>query len=206
MKTLILFWGWTKTDQTHQCLIDSAPKNWQIININYQQSMPHGDIVKFNQSVLNFLKENKIKNFSLMGHSVGGALAAKFASLYPEKIDHLYIINSTGLPNSKTFFSWFGYFPNHSQKYAEPKPLLRILQHPLLHLRLALFSLFANLKNDFSKIKVPATIIWGEEDELLPLQTGEKIHQLIPNSKLIVLKGYTHDWIKEDPEKFWQNL
>lgn len=206
MKTLLLFWGWTRNDQTHLAITNSAPPDWKIEAINYQDFIPHGDINKFNGKVRNFLKKNNIRNFYLMGHSVGGGLAAKFATAHPEGIQHLYLIDTTGLANIKTFFSWFRYFPKHRNKYKETHPILRIIHHPILHLGLALFSLFGDLTQTISKIHIPTTILWGEKDELIPLEIGLKLRQLIPNSKLVILPNYTHDWVKQHPEKFWKNI
>lgn len=140
-----------------------------------------------------------------MGHSVGGALAAKFASAHPNLIEHLYLIDSTGIPTVTTFLSWFQSFPKH-QKHTEPHPIYRILTHPLLHFRIALFSLFTNLSSTFARITSPTTIIWGESDELIPLSVGHRIHKLIKNSKLITIKDYTHDWVKDHPDQFWKNV
>jgi pimeloyl-ACP methyl ester carboxylesterase len=53
-----------------------------------------------------------------------------------------------------------------------------------------------NLKDrtdDLKKIKVPVLIIHGEEDYLaLPRITGQELHKLIPNSKLIMIPGMGH--------------
>lgn len=203
-KTLILLWGWTSTDQTYQTILSSAPPGWKVYPLNYQQLIPHGNIKNLNNSILKFIKDHNIQEFSLMGHSVGGALAVNFASVHPANLQHLYLIDSTGLPNLKSLFSWFKNFPKLQS--SEPHPINRILEHPILHLRLAIFSIFGNLTNSLSLISVPTTILWGQKDEVVPVSIGQRIQSLIPNSNLKILKNYTHDWVKEHPELFWQNL
>ena len=52
------------------------------------------------------------------------------------------------------------------------------------------------IKSDISlnlnKISVPTLIIWGENDRILPLKDGEKMHELIKNSTLKIIKGARH--------------
>lgn len=43
-----------------------------------------------------------VKNFSLVGHSMGGMLATRYALMYPEQVRKLYLINPIGLEDYKT--------------------------------------------------------------------------------------------------------
>jgi len=36
--------------------------------------------------------------------------------------------------------------------------------------------------------------LWGKTDEILSLEYAEKLHKLLPNSKLIKVEG-NHDWL-----------
>jgi pimeloyl-ACP methyl ester carboxylesterase len=50
--------------------------------------------------------------------------------------------------------------------------------------------------------KLPILIIWGKEDEVLPLVDGEKTHSELKNSELLVLNGIGHVPHWEAPEEF----
>jgi pimeloyl-ACP methyl ester carboxylesterase len=41
-------------------------------------------------------------------------------------------------------------------------------------------------------MKMPTLVVWGEDDELIPLVVGERIHALIPGSVMQVVKGCGH--------------
>src|ERR1017187_3827453 len=41
-------------------------------------------------------------------------------------------------------------------------------------------------------LKMPVLIVWGAEDRITPLDESEKIHALIPQSKLVVVPGCGH--------------
>jgi pimeloyl-ACP methyl ester carboxylesterase len=41
-------------------------------------------------------------------------------------------------------------------------------------------------------IRQPTLVVWGAEDELIPLSVGEKIHEGIPDSSLAVIDECGH--------------
>jgi pimeloyl-ACP methyl ester carboxylesterase len=51
----------------------------------------------------------------------------------------------------------------------------------------------------YPQIKVPTLIIWGREDKIIPLENGERLHQAIKNSQLIVIDDCGHDPHEERP-------
>lgn len=54
-------------------------------------------------ALLNTLETNKI---SLWGHSMGGMLATRFALMYPDKVEKLYLVNPIGLEDWKIMTSY----------------------------------------------------------------------------------------------------
>jgi pimeloyl-ACP methyl ester carboxylesterase len=57
------------------------------------------------------------------------------------------------------------------------------------------------LISELSRITVPTFILWGREDKVIPLEVGERLHQLIPNSTLEVLEYCGHIPQEEKPEE-----
>jgi pimeloyl-ACP methyl ester carboxylesterase len=53
-----------------------------------------------------------------------------------------------------------------------------------------------------AKITRPTLLLWGAEDELIPLRFGETAHAAIPGSELVVLPGVGHIPSVEAPEGF----
>ena len=61
----------------------------------------------------------------------------------------------------------------------------------------AMFPVEPNL----SKIQLPALILWGREDRLIPLAAGNKLSSLIKDSKLVVFESCGHLPQEEMPER-----
>ena len=49
-------------------------------------------------------------------------------------------------------------------------------------------------------VKIPTLIIAGEEDQFTPLWISKKMHRLIPESELTIIKKGTHAALVEQPE------
>jgi len=57
------------------------------------------------------------------------------------------------------------------------------------------------VEDRLSSINVPTLLIWGAEDELIPLEAGKKMNTLIKGSKLVVFEKCGHVPQEEMPER-----
>src|SRR6266511_2691098 len=55
---------------------------------------------------------------------------------------------------------------------------------------------------EINKIKQPTLIVWGAEDELIPLEAGRRLNSLIAGSRLVVFDKCGHLPQAEMPERF----
>jgi pimeloyl-ACP methyl ester carboxylesterase len=53
------------------------------------------------------------------------------------------------------------------------------------------------IQDKYSSIKIPTLILWGENDKWIPVENGEKLNKLIPNSKLKTIPNSGHLVIEE---------
>ena len=58
------------------------------------------------------------------------------------------------------------------------------------------------IEHDLGQINQPTLIIWGEEDNVIPIRDGYKMHEEILNSRLVVLKDCGHVPQEERSEIF----
>ena len=50
-------------------------------------------------------------------------------------------------------------------------------------------------------IQTPTLLIWGAQDNWIPLDTGKRMNALIPNSKLVTILNSGHVPMEENPTK-----
>lgn len=136
------------------------------------------------------IKENNLKNFHLIGHSMGGHLAAKIAEKY--KVKKLYLFAPVGFNASQNYFKQF------EEKFGNEE--------------LEIFKKYQKRTLDVAKVKNNAEeiyMIFGEKD---PWITEEIRNFYIENFKdkaqIHILEGYGHMSKDEGVTKlpFFENL
>jgi pimeloyl-ACP methyl ester carboxylesterase len=45
---------------------------------------------------------------------------------------------------------------------------------------------------NYQVLDMPALIIWGDNDTIIPLQEGEYLKSILPNAELVVMQGVNH--------------
>lgn len=153
-------------------------------------------------------------NIILVGHSFGGRVAIKLAVSHPDLIRKLVLVDCGGFRKSE----WKRGLTTFFAKVMGPAfalPLLRTLRPRIYnilgaddYLAIPEFkNTFINVVNEdllplFPKIKPPAFVIWGENDQETPLEFGRLVHSKISNSKFYVLQNAGHFSFLDDPEEF----
>jgi pimeloyl-ACP methyl ester carboxylesterase len=57
------------------------------------------------------------------------------------------------------------------------------------------------ISSQYPKLKMPSLIIWGSHDRVVPLETGRRLNQALPNSRLVIIPESGHIPQEETPEK-----
>ena len=208
-ETLVVFLGWGSIEKSYKKFFELAPANWEVVVVPYREFTREGSYQELNNALSRKLVRKKA---ILVGHSMGGALALKFAHTYPQNVKQLYLIDSEGIyGNENLLVILWGFIISNSTFFRKNLnllliSLLEIFKSPLWHLKMARFARNADLKEESRNIRIPTHIFWGEKDKVVPLWQGQVLHQLIPQSKLVVLNGMGHDWVLHSPELFWERL
>ncbi len=161
-----------------------------------------------------FISYFDLKDFYLLGHSFGGAIAVKISIKHAQDIKKLFLVSAALIRKKtakKNFFS----------KAAKVAKLFRFLPHYGL-IRKAVYK-FIIRKSDYAYvegvmkktylniisedlslrlpfIKTPVLIIWGNKDEATPVEQCYFIHEQIKNSKLELVMDAGHDLNVKKPE------
>jgi len=57
------------------------------------------------------------------------------------------------------------------------------------------------VESEINKLKIPNLIIWGDRDEVIPVEAGRKINSLINGSKLVIIENCGHVPQEELPDR-----
>ena len=232
--TLVLLHGFGGNKDTWNWVVPAWNDKYHIIVID----MPgHGDSVSKKtlsytmtdqaERLNQFLEAKKIKTFYLFGHSMGGAIAVRYALTHSEKVNALILIDSMGMVQTKsdgvklveksdknplydvctkerieTLLNYSMYKPPYipdiiKSALLEEKCARRDLEKVMYEDMYTDVNLSAVAKN----ISIPTLILWGEKDRMTHVDDASLFHETIKGSKLVILKEVGHVPILEEPEQ-----
>lgn len=158
---------------------------------------------------------------AIIGHSLGGWMAAELAVWYPERVGQLVLSNVAGIRvKGSPIADLFAMNPQEILAVCFDDPMAAFpLMPPEVNVeylldqyrqRTTLASLAWNpnydpkLERRLTWIACPTLIIWGENDRLIPQVYGDVFQQRIPGSKLVKLVGTGHMPMFERPTEWTQ--
>ncbi len=165
-----------------------------------------------------------LTKFVLAGHSFGGQTAIQFAVQYPEKLEKLILIASAGVRRTPgvakklvmgvaklvSFLLYVVPFEDlrNNMKNAMYMAVRRRDYMKTQGIMREVFKkvITQDLTAKFSKISVPTLLIWGDKDEMTPIQDAYLTQELIPNSKLEIIPGAKHALNFQAPEVLAQKI
>lgn len=161
----------------------------------------------------------------LVGASLGGAVAIDFTLTYPELVDQLVLIDSTGYTGPPPLVQYLASPLDYwAVEYLRLRKLmalelalwlraephwLDLLRCALLHTEMpgwhqAVMSFTRSggyqLADRIAKITQPTLILWGESDNVLGTADGDRFHRDIADSQLIWLRNCSHTPHIEQPQ------
>ncbi len=169
------------------------------------------------------LQELQIGKATLVGHFIGGWLAAEMATMCPEAVQRLVLIDAAGIKpergeiadiflhgieatralsfhDAKQVRDYDALFPpaksteQRERQTANREATTRYCWKPYAHDPLLPLLL--------RRVGIPTLIVWGREDRIVPLECGELYHAAIAGSHLAVIDRCGHFPQFERPEEF----
>jgi pimeloyl-ACP methyl ester carboxylesterase len=141
----------------------------------------------------------------LVGHSNGGRISLAFAAKYPEKVAHLILEDSAGIPprgmrrvKRDVFRKLSGISRTLLPSGNTRKLLYKLIRekdysNATPEMKKTMADLVSHdLTRILEKIKCPTLIIWGALDKTTPLADGELMHAGIRGSRMVVIPGARH--------------
>lgn len=164
-----------------------------------------------------------LRRVSLLGHFMGGWLAAEMAVVCPQLVERLVLVAAAGIrprqgeitdiflhgQEGARLLSFFDpqHTPEHQELFGrklspEERELsvknqenaIRYCWKPYMH--------DAALPFLLPRVLAPTLIIWGKEDRIIPPECGELYRQALKNSRLEILDRCGHYPHLEKPEEF----
>lgn len=178
-----------------------------------------------------FLRTMKVDTCYLVGNSMGGELAWRYALLHPERVKKLVLIDAAGWPRSpdelpmairlartpylRDLFPYIGLraltAKSLSEVYVDQSKVTDSLIDRYYQLqrrpgnRAAMIQRINSIRftntDKLASLKMPVFILWGDTDNWIPLKHAYQFQKAIPNSKLVVFANTGHVPQEEAPDE-----
>ncbi|MDP2226325.1 MAG: alpha/beta fold hydrolase [Moraxellaceae bacterium] len=170
------------------------------------------------ERVARFIDRHVGEPVHLVGSSMGGGIAGVVAARHPEVLRSVTLMNAAGVPGARP--SLFEQAVVSGRNELIPRTLsetarlislvtsrgsrLNALAAPLLHAELAhrfhvnhrlfhdMLEVDVEPAQEFARIRIPALVLWGEQDRVLDVSSAAAMAQVIPGSTQTVLPGVGH--------------
>ncbi|OGZ67259.1 MAG: hypothetical protein A3D35_00805 [Candidatus Staskawiczbacteria bacterium RIFCSPHIGHO2_02_FULL_34_9] len=164
-------------------------------------------VVEFLKNFTEFKEE-----FYLLGHSFGGAVSVKLSINHSQRIKKLFLAAAACIRKKTTAKSYlhkiskiikvFSFLPLYKQlrkaiyKFIIKKSDYSFVEGVMKETYVKV--ILEDLSQKLLFVKVPTVIIWGDQDELTPVEYSHIINQKIEKSKLIILPNIKHNLDRHD--------
>jgi pimeloyl-ACP methyl ester carboxylesterase len=153
-----------------------------------------------------WMEQTGIPCFHLVGHSMGGLVAAELAAQRPGQVDRLVLVDVAALPPGRTIpGSALRLFPAVVYMPLDFLPVLvtdALRAGPLTLLRATYAIHQARLTADLAQVAGRTLIVWGEHDMLLPAAGGRALHEGLAGSQFAMLRGAGHNPMWDRAKEF----
>ena len=225
--TLLLLHGWGESLLAWRNLVDPLAEHYRVLAIDLPgmglSDKPAGpyDLAAMTRRLADLLDHETSGPVVVVGHSMGGELAAALAIAHPERVVAAVLIAPAGYALSPALDSltgrtadllgWLnvavGYVvPLHDPAWLD-EPAERRAYDPMADpayraaatVVLRQFD-FAALRDSFPKLRQPTLLLWGRRDPTIPWAVGERIAALLPCRTFVTFPTALHRPHTTQPE------
>jgi pimeloyl-ACP methyl ester carboxylesterase len=149
-----------------------------------------------------------LEQVNVLGHSMGGHIAARFASQHPHRLSKLVLAAPSGLwVTTGQRLKWLRDMPRVSVPLSQTLSIATgTMRTDLLTLAFSLNAILADrgAADALSALTVPTLLLWGGSDGVLPPALGERALQLLKKApaRLEYIAGGTHNMMYDQAEEF----
>jgi pimeloyl-ACP methyl ester carboxylesterase len=160
----------------------------------------------------------------VVGHSLGGAVALRFASEHPDQLSKLVLVDAAGILQRTAFVKqpaslpisiektpaflkgavariddWgdnvvekITGLPDITRTFSSHEDIWGMVMSDHTNLNAGMAMAEENFSEAIYTIKTPTQIIWGEDDPIAPLRTGQMLARRLHRAELHILPGVGH--------------
>jgi pimeloyl-ACP methyl ester carboxylesterase len=139
-----------------------------------------------------------LDDVDIVGHSLGGLVAAEVAAARPQRVRRLVLVAPAGIPCGLSYVKRGVRLVETLYDVRSRLPTIvgdALRTSPLALVRGAVFASDRDLRAELAAVHAPTLIVWGERDRLTPARVAGEWQRLLPLSRVVLLPcGHVPMW------------
>lgn len=207
---VVLLHGWGQNIQMMQFIQDHLSQHFRVFNLDFpgfgESTEPPvaWGVLEYTEFLHEFCLANKIENPILIGHSFGGRVAIRYASLYP--VHKMVLTGAAGLLPKRGID-----YKIRTGVYKLGKKAVKLTGSKSLEDSLknhfgstdykntsgVIRESFVKIVNEdltpyLDQFDCPVLLVWGDKDDATPLWMGQVMEEKMKNAGLAIFEGDDH--------------
>ncbi|NQW35961.1 MAG: alpha/beta hydrolase [Flavobacteriales bacterium] len=166
-----------------------------------------------------FVAFKGLKDYILLGNSLGGHIALYYTKNFPENVKAMVLTGSSGLYESSMGESYpkrgnYEYIKAKAEEvFYDPKVATKEVVDDVFEtvnnrikliktLAIAKSAIRHNMAPDLPQMSNPTCLIWGKNDKVTPPNVAVEFNELLPDSDLFWIDKCGHAPMMEQPDEF----
>jgi abhydrolase domain-containing protein 6 len=225
-KTLVLLHGLGTSSSTWVHLLPALDPAWTVLALDLPgfgfSTVRDGEsFFRFHElynAVVTFIGETITTPFVLLGHSLGGWLAAKYAADHGESLRRLILVNNAGILHEGTIDQAYAFDLRSVRDLSRLlntlwmrypwyfKPFYPAILHDLRERHVSEFVRSIQpgdfVNEDLKRLMTRVSIVWGTADRLFAMKSVEIMKEAIPRAQIDLMDDCGHVPQLEKPKEF----
>lgn len=233
-ETIVLVHGFGADKSTWLWFARDLTERYHVIAVDLPgfgaSDRPHGsyDVGTQVERLAAFTEALAIRRLHLVGHSMGGHIAALYAARYRQQVTSLTLMANAGVsaPQRSEFFQHLDEHGDNPLLVTTTPQYDRLLDwlfvappqlpesiHQYLAQRAVddnphqrevfehLQQRYLPLEPELPRISAPTLLLWGDQDRILDVSSIEVMKPLLADARVVIMKGCGHAPMLERPEE-----
>jgi pimeloyl-ACP methyl ester carboxylesterase len=157
-----------------------------------------------------WLEAAGLDRVGLVGHSIGGAAAARLAALRPELVGALVLVSPVGMPSGRRVTGYvlptLAALGTLTPTFLARLTVDALRAGPAAIVRGGLYAARADVREQAGAVRAPTLLVWGDRDPLVPFGLADEWRRALPFARLVALHDVGHVPMVERPLAFAEAL
>ena len=219
---VVVLHGWGGRIESMWPIVECLASSWRVFAVDLpgfgESPVPNGvwGTADYAHYITDLMSQLEVERAHFVGHSFGAKTTLYIAASSGDRVDKLVIVGSSGLTSAPTMKVRAKRFASKSAR------LVGKLGSPGEKVRAAVYRRIASqdyrdagpmrptmvkvVNEDIAhllpRVGASTLLVWGTEDDAVPVAHARRMEELIPDSGLVLFEGAGHFAYLDDPDRF----